>query len=480
MFIAIHNDFILVRTPFNSTHDLVQKFRGINNQTLTYNAPIDFAEAGLVDNSKWDYWHIDKFFNVSSDEATPTFTNGTHIGANHGQPCAVSVCSQNHQKTFADIGSLWQDQAGVKFTLIRVVDQNVLQFVSENQKENKNDYLFVKKITGNLIYLENGKDNKTIIVQKQHNGYLSRSNRYKEKKVFVYDNGEWSPFFGAINCEMAEIREVYDIINPATVAEDLRKNRPENGYSNNLDLSQFGEPMITFNLTYRIMSDGTILSLFDVENLTNVNLHHYFGVMFQEKLDAYGGGVFRIIPNTKPMDCEEGVFDFTKPVALYGKPFPNTKHVTPEYFANADCPPDRIIDLFKDANQNFKLGFACGFLPLFDCQPQVRKNNLDCAVHIKHTRKGYPMAAYGSISKLKGVGYKKFFIPQNGTPVYTIPYEKEEYIYIDFIKEDTVKIPITQGVKVLQKTDGVEWFQDCSTLTVTGKNGYALFIKGSI
>ena len=55
MFVGLHNDIVLFRTPINSTHDLVQKFRGFNNTTINHNAPIDFMEAGLIDNSKWDY-----------------------------------------------------------------------------------------------------------------------------------------------------------------------------------------------------------------------------------------------------------------------------------------------------------------------------------------------------------------------------------------------------------------------------------------
>ena len=71
MFISASGDVALVRTKYNDTHDLVQKFRGVNNQSIYYNAPVDFMEAGLIDNSKWDYWHIDIPFNISNDEATP-------------------------------------------------------------------------------------------------------------------------------------------------------------------------------------------------------------------------------------------------------------------------------------------------------------------------------------------------------------------------------------------------------------------------
>lgn len=43
MFVSKSLDVFLVRTPFKQGYDLVQKFRGCNNQSLSYNAPIDFV-----------------------------------------------------------------------------------------------------------------------------------------------------------------------------------------------------------------------------------------------------------------------------------------------------------------------------------------------------------------------------------------------------------------------------------------------------
>ena len=476
MFVGVKCDVALFRTRFNDTHDLIQKFRGVNNATLTYNAPVDFMEAGLIDNSKWDYWHVDIPFNYSNDEATPPVVNGTHIGANHGQPCAINVYCQNHGKTYADIGSLWQDQAGIKFTLIRVSDQDVLQFVSENVGESECKYNFIKTITGALTYISHGQNTTDIKIEKQFAGYLSRSNKYTLKKIYVYKDGAWMPLFGGAECEMAEIREEYDVVNPATVAEGLRAKRPQNGYTDNVDLSHYGKAMVKIKNVYRIMPDGAVVCMFDLEKVMNVHILSHMGLMYQEKLDAYGGGVFRIIPKTKPLDCPEGVFDFTKPVALYGKPFPAKKNITPEYFENPDSPPDRVIDMFKDMQGNYKLGFACGFLPLFDCAPEIRKNNLASAVNVKGTRKVYPNAAYGNIDKVKGVAYKKFFTMKDDNPVYTISHDGKRYIYANVIKQGTTTLPINSRVKLIDMGGDVTWYQDCNSLTITATNGHALFV----
>ena len=477
MFVGLHNDIVLFRTPFNSTHDLVQKFRGFNNTTIDYNAPIDFMEAGLIDNSKWDYWHTDVLFNVSNDEAVPHFVNSCHIGANHGQSCGIQVFSQNHGKTYADIGNVYLDSKGVTFYLVRIIDGDRLLFVSENVSADENAYSFVKTITGNLTKANtNGKSQ--IIVQKQNVSYLSRSNRYKCKKIVGYKNDKVIPLFYGGECDVAQIHEEYDIINPATVAIDLIKRRPDDGYTENPDLANFGKPMINVKLIYRILADGTVLTIIDNKRLMGVDLQFYHGVMYQEKLDVYGGGIYRMIPKTLPFETEEGAFDFSKPLPISGA-YPKRKKLTKEYWKAKDFPPDRVVDYFKDKDGENRLAFSCGFLPIDDGDPQVRKNKINSAFNLISTRKMYPNLVDGNfINSVKGVGYKKFFIPEKDfRSAYTIDYQNKRYIYVDLVDDGKVTITTDSRVTLIEKGDNVEWIQDCSSLTVTGKGTYAVFLQ---
>lgn len=476
MYVGVHKDVALFCTKYNDRYNLIQKFRGIDNDTLTYNSPIDFMESGLMDNTKEDVWHVDLPFNYSNDEATPFLINGKHIGANHGQPSAVMVVSKNHGKTFADIGSLWQDQAGVKFTLLRINNESVLTFLSQNVGESEERYSFVTTISGKLTYIENGINTSEIVVKKQSRAQLYRANRYLEKRIYVCENGNWSPMFFSGEYDLAEIREEYHLINPATICEDIRKSRPKDGYSSNVNLADYGKPMVNLKLKYRIMPSGEILCFFEANKLMNVQINHYYGVMFQEKLDVYGGGGYRILPKTKPFTCEEGDFDFNKPVALRGESYPSSVKFTPEYFENPNSPPDRVIDVFKDKDGNSKLGFACGFLPEFDCAPSVRKNNIEHAFNVVKTRKAYPCAVGVDVAKFRGIGYKKFFPMSDDNPAYTIDYDGKTYIYTHFIKQGKITLPIDGRVKLYEKSGNVEWFQDCTSLTISGSQGYAVFI----
>lgn len=479
MFVSINCDVALFRTPFNATHDLVQKFRGVNNQSLSYNAPVDFMEAGLIDNSKWDYWHVDIPFNYSNDEASPFFfitkeNKSSIIGANHGHYCAVNVLSINHGKTYADVGSLWQDQSGTEFTLIRVTDENSLQFLSKNVGKSETDFDFISTINGDLTYISNGQNQTSITIEKQYRCYLSRSNRYLKKEIITYKKGVASPLFGGAECDYAEIHEHYLIINPATVAEDLRNKRPVDGYSQEVDLANYGKPLVDLDLIYRVMPDGAILTIAKAKKVADIKVKHYHLVMVQEKLDAFGGGMYRYIPKILPLDCEEGVIDFTNPVPLYGKPYPSLKKVTKEYWQDPNSPPDRAIDFFKDKQGKTRLGFASGFLPVFDGAPEIRKNNIESAINLKGTRKFYPNIC-DDMENLVAVGYKKFFIPQNEQSVYTLEYDGKKYIYVDLFEKSTIQVDIEGGVKLLESRN-VVWTQDCKSLTVSGEKGYAVFV----
>ena len=68
---------------------------------------------------------------------------------------------------------------------------------------------------------------------------------------------------------------------------------------------------------------------------------------------------------------------------------------------------------------------------------------------------------------------------ENKNPAYTITFEGKTYIYVDLFEEGSVKIPIDSKVTLLEKGSDLEFYQDCNSLTVSGKNTYAVFVKES-
>ncbi len=478
MLVCVANGFVVFRTYFDKKYDLIQKFRGLSlSGALETNNPVDFMESGLMQRDKWDYWHIDKPFAINTDEAVPAFVNGCYIGANHGHHGAVSVYAPDHGKTLADVGSRWKDDAGTVFTLMRVSDPDYLLFLSENVGDTTDNYAFVAKIEGTLVYLENGENKAGILPLSQGTSDLRRAVRYKKKEVVVFVDGQERRLRGSIDCDYAEIREEYEIINPATVAEALRKNRPVGGYAVEPDLAAFGEPMIDCKLTYRVEKDGTIFTIFDYKRLIKVHFSKFMGVMYQEKLDVYGGGIWRYFPKILPFETAEGRFDFSNPTLICNAPFPHDILLSREYWQDNGSPCERVVDYFRDRDGADKLAFACGFLPILDGKPALRNKRVSNLVQLIFTRKHYPIFVEGDIATVKGIGYKKYFTPEkNKAAYYTVPFDGKTYIYVDIFEKNALEIPVAGGFTLLEKGGDVKYAYENGVLSVSGKKGFAVFV----
>ncbi len=476
MHICISGNHALFRTPFSKTHDLIQLFRGIEPSPVSVNGPVDFMSAGLTQIGKPDAWHHDIPLTISTDEATPCMINGAWIGAGHGQPCVVEMYAPCHDKTYQDIGSLWQDASGMKWTLVRIINADWLGFVSENIGESDARYAFVKKIESALTYISDGVHPREIMhSENQAVSYLNRCLRFIKKEIIGYKNGEARRVTHVMNCDYAEINEEYEIMNPALVADALRQNRPKDGYTTPQPFD-IGKPILRHRMTYRIMPDGTILCIFDLEKCMDIDFQFCMCAMYQEKLDVFGGGIHRAIPGVLPFETEEGAFDFSMPVRLFPGPFPKNHYLTPKDWANPDWAPDRFVDVFRDNAGQDRMGFAAGYLPILDGQPQYRKQHLPHAALLYHSRKAYP-TFIGGVERARGVAYKKYFkSPVDKTSVYTVPYEGKTYIYVDCFGGDTAFVPVSGTARPLDVTEGVTFALGDGVLSVSGEKGHAVFI----
>ncbi len=478
MFACISKYQLLVQTPYSETYDFVQKFRGISITHGSFNDPVDFMEAGLIRKDKWDCFHLDIPVAITNDEAVPCIINGIWHGAGHGYPCCVALYAPRHDKTVADVGSVWKDEAGVIFTLLRIPTEDHLIFVSENIGTLV-DYKFVMQITGSLTYISDGAHPSPIpACGEQKTVYLTRAYKFTKKRVITITDGKEQILFGSAHCDSVRIEEEYEIRNPATVAPALTAARPMGGYVAQPDLGDYGKTMLIHRMQYHILPDGTVLCDFNHEKTMDIRFERWLGAMYQEKQDAFGGSIHRRVPKTLPIVCKDGTFDFTTPISLEPGFYPESRPcITPEFWAVPDSPPDRIVDYFRDTEGHDRLGFACGYLPLYDGVPEKRLRHLDHAGLLNNTRKVYPTFMGGNFDKTRGIAYKKYF-PQNTdrASFYTIAFEGKTYIYVDFVEEKSLEIPAKGTVTLYEKSEDVFYTATDDILSVTGKKGYAVFI----
>lgn len=476
MFVAkTANGIALFQTPYSEKYDLVQKFRGMVGTDVPHNSPVDFMDAGLIEREKWDCFHLDVPLAISSDEAPALTVNGVPIGANHGQPGAVTVVVAGHDKTVADVGSLWKDEEGTAWTLLDV-KEDCITLMSENIGPSYDDYVFKKRPSGTLFYVENGAHAAPIPTagEVRENIWLQPVNRYLKRDLYVAKDGRLSLWSKGGEYDYAEIHEEYDIVHPVAMVEAIRFGRPEGGYTLPHYKAQ-GAPMLRVSNVYRIEGDGSITCHFTQEKKRDVRFEASRGAMAQEKIDAFRGGIYRYIPKILPLQTQEGTFDFSVPVDTAPGPFPKNYTVVQADWENPDSPPDRMIDYFKDTNGEIQMGFAFGYLPVYDGEPAKRKEKLSGSVHIYYTRKMYHAFLSGDIESAHGVAYKVYFPASSKGSLYTVQHDGKTYVYMDFFEETLFAVPAKGTVRLLEKSDAISFRHENGCLSARGEKGYAVF-----
>lgn len=474
---------IAFRTHFSDEYDLVQVLCGLSS-IPEKNCPVDFRLAALQNKGCRDIWHMDQVLAFSTDECSPMVLNREDIGGNHGHPCGIRVTVPQHGLTVRDVGTLWRDESGLTFTLLRVDSASTLLFLSENIGPSVTDYRFAHCITGALTCLDC--DKILQIAQQQGGVQLTPAIRHTKREAVCLQNGQWVEATYNEGCERAEIHEEYEIINPATVAEAIREGRPEGGYTVQPSLAA-GEAMFLHRMTYRIEPDGAILCDFDHTCLQDVPMPYYLGIMHQLKCDVYGGGVWRYIPKVRPFTAKGKAVDFTRPFLTTQDTLPDYVPLTPDLWTDPTSPPDRQLDFIRRQDGTMAVGFASGFLPLGDGKPARRAASITDAATIVASCKTYPTFAGGllnlrqgdrSFPRLKGVAYKKYFLPcAQEASMYTIPHGADTYVYMDAFSDvpQTLTFPTRPCASVRTLETTLSCQQEQSVLTATGSMGYAVF-----
>ena len=477
MIISKISTWVLFRTNFNDKFDIVHQFTNIDGAPLSRNNHIDYLSSALIEKDDRNSWGAPHVLSTSSDEDPPVVMNGCFIGGGHGQPGAVEIYAPLHGKTLKDVGAIYVDDEGTKYTLFRIINEDYVHLISENIGESVTNYKFKSEVKGKLTYLSNGDSASDILITEQRLAFLYSANRMLRNKIVGYKDGNAKTITTSMECDYGEMIEEYNVINPATVAPILTAERPEGGYKHTPDLSLIGEPMLNIKYIFRINPDGTILVDFDVTKLMDVRFDRFMGVMYQEKKDAYGGGIYRFLSKLKPFTTPEGTFDYSSPLPLRGGAYPENYSPSKEDFISPDNPFDRIVDYFRDTNGKDRLGFACGYLPVYDGEKEKRKDLVAHAIHIYKTRKAYPNFATNiKVDHFHGCAYKKFFDTENRASVYAMKYEGKKYIYFDFFEKNTLSFPVSGKVS-LYEAEGVDYEIKDGVITATSNKGYATFIE---
>lgn len=494
MDISFNKTYAVFRTPFSETEDLVQAFSGIRGGGVNDQDPVDYFYAALIRKPCKDIWHADQVLALSTDEAPPQVILGQDIGGNHALECAVAVNTSSPELSVRDIGTVWRDERGLQWTCVRVPNQNRGLFVSENLGASETDYVFAEKISGSLRREEG-----TLlpVCSQESRVPMASSIRHLEREVFALRKDQWiRADQGMTGCGQAQIREVYEIINPVSAVRMLRDGRPAKGYSQEQKLAM-GDAMLRAELNYVIYSNGTIVTDFEYRAMQPIRWQGFLGLMYQEKCRPLSGSVKRYIPGLKPFRNAGRSFDFSRPYDL-SNPFPSSFPASPEFWTDPDFPPDRQIEQIFFRRSRPCISFAAGILPVDDGEPEIRRNQVEDALRIVSSRKSYltfcgasaPDECQGkkerSFSRVKGSVYRIYYPSDRHTSLYAIPHGGKLWLYADWIRHGkrerkSLSFSVPKGYEaVLHHGSGdIEWNREKDRLNMSGTQGYGVWVLSS-
>lgn len=457
-----------IRHAFSSSHDMMLWAAKDKSANFLMNT-VETRLVPITSEMSESTFKKGVLVHANGDDTTPWFINGTFIGGNHGDSSALEILSPGHGCTIADIGSVWKDEAGAVFYLVRIPDKNKIWILSEN-KGSGVIWKFNVKITGSALTSPNGK---VIDIQKFGQTQLRPCCRINRQEFLADGKAALVPG-QVVECEYLDIVEDYDIINTGSILADIISNpgKEPDFTSKNLDA------VINNHIIYRYYPDGaTVISHkaktlqpFSIRSMGFIQQNLLWTASTPDKSLEY------YIPKTCPFTQDginynfRAVQDFSKP------PSALSFSADAKTVETANNLPDRFIQILGDRKNGSivrRVGFAMGYSLIHGITiPVERLKYTSSAGFIYVSTKTYPWA----IDKAAGnpipagtqyecLAYRQYFNPsafKNATNVYWHKEGDSYLLYADYhkaVENDVINLPdylSGKKITVIEKTPSVK------------------------
>lgn len=462
---------VYVRTKFNSTTDLIQHNLISNSSD---NNSFDLVDVRLMDNTKDDTitnYSTAPALQSLNDDTAPinTYAEG-HIMEGHGLSCPQVTVA--HDKTSADLLSLWQDTSGKQFYLIKIIDANNLLFYCKPYTDTSG-LKVVASITGNLSHVSGA----------THTTDISTTTQTLVQQYPVTLNNVNKMFIDSVQ-----------IVSDGTYKGDEVKFVTEYDVSDQTALIiqtpftfNSGPSFLRISASYTYQANGACV----VRHTANFKRSRYINYWYVVQAGAPGLPTgypkrFTYIPKV----ADVGGVNYKNIVETTTLP-PQITYTSLNVESSAN-PPDRQINFFATSAGAKNIGFALGYnTEIGAAKPSVRGAQAEYW-QVASTGKAYPriiarLTVNGDIVEV--LSYRCFFdntVNANPTCVYSYKVGDSTYLYIDYHKnvtKDSVSIPAEltgKSMTVVEKTDSFTLHnQDVAPangllVSVTGAYGYAV------
>jgi hypothetical protein len=448
----------LIRSTFNNTYDVVIKFT-INTAT---NSSLNISQAKLILKSD----EIDAVGKVleggSIDDACPTKINGIYISGNHGNSGGMTITANSHGKTLADVGSVFTDDVGIEYYLLKIIDANSLLMISENISADPKSWNFKKPSPGVVLtYQSNGNNTNDITIASNATTQIYPS--VKNVKIkFISDGVE---LLADGNYESNDITylESYDVVDTVNMASRIVSNRPTGGYGTQPDFTD-GETLISRVNTYKVQDACKVTLLWNWIARKEFYIDYFGGTQSAFLKPGWATSLKRYIPSSLPVSDGITTYDFRMPVNT--SPLWNTMNLTSEYWEN-DVAPSRAVDIMTDGSLTVNLNI--GFLPV-GVAGDNRSNNVNNAWYLYNSGKLYPHAIDSKIgpsglvpggTAKQGINFRGWSEKDTSrTNLFFVENGMDTYVFIDWHSaiEDKVDLPtelMGKSITVVEKSDNV-------------------------
>ena len=452
---------VSIATLWDDQNDLVKR---VDYDNLSANQNINLIDAFI---GKKGTFAKDVLIKSCGDDICPANVNSGYIGGNHGWNAANKVIVSSHDKTIADVGSVYEDTSGVKFILLEVIDSTTLLLCSENKATEENNYRFYSPV-GELRYVSNGKSQTSINPTNVSNyGNLYGCIVPSHKKMLIDGNviTSYGEYFG----EEIALVESYDVMDLPSILTALVSNRPINGYASQPILYNLPGVQRLFNhkVAYRFDIHGTTLVTTTIRAYRPLYLNFHGFV----QAGVMEGNAKLYCPKTLPIQVGEKQFDLRTITDWEESPSSNII-MAPAYWENRESAPDRVVMMNDDAV------FACGYVLDRGKLAEPREDLVaKYAMHFSENRKLYPMGICPSSPFLmqsndyiSAVAYRTYYKAENKSRTNLSVFEVGDmaYIYADYHGEIEDDLPVKphwlgKRISVVEKNERCNIYEDVVT-----------------
>ena len=456
-----YGDYVFLRNAFSAQHDLVVRIgKGSNRQINFANARLVRVSAGMSEKELT----AGTLIHGNGDDSTPWNVNGTYIGGNHGCSDARVVTVPDHGLTTADLGSLWTDEAGAKFCLLKIADKDRLWLLPPST--GKGDiWRFNRKYTGSTL---KNKAGRTLTHTNVRMVQLTPACRIETQQYLI--DGKTPLADGTPTaCDFFDIVEEYDIINPASLVQDFLSHP---GRERSFTADHLAS-VIRNHITYRFYPNGANVIYYKATALQEFRIR-YMGFIQSAKLYT---GKFDTheyyIPKTLPFTQDGIAYDF-RAIQDY-KPRPKSPLRFKSASNNIEDPqnlPERFIQFLgrKDGDKTAReVGYALGYSLINGLtKPTVRAKGAGNSLMLYTSAKSYPTAADSKMGPIIPAGtefdciaYRHYFHPAaqpNATCFYWHKEDADTVVHADYhtaVDRDALKLPaelVGKKITIVEKT----------------------------